>query len=160
MRYLVVSDSHGNNRNLSEVVKREKDIKGMFHLGDLQCSRDVIEMIAGCPVYAVAGNNDYSYDLQDKLVFNIEGVRIAMAHGHQFHASFSTNRLEYWAEENGAQVVLFGHTHRPYLDQSGRVTIHNPGSITYPRQEGRKPTYTVMEINADGLVKFHMKELK
>ena len=41
---------------------------------------------------------------------------------------------------------MFGHTHRPYLDQGKEITVLNPGSVSYPRQEGRKGSYMIMEM--------------
>ncbi len=45
------------------------------------------------------------------------------------------------ALEYGYDVVMYGHTHVPYIEIGDDVTILNPGSISYPRQAGRKPTF-------------------
>ena len=56
------------------------------------------------------------------------------------------------AKARGADIVMYGHTHRPaYSDEEGLITL-NPGSIAYPRQSGRKATYMIMEIDEDGAV--------
>ena len=44
------------------------------------------------------------------------------------------------------QVVLFGHTHRPVEENRRGILLLNPGSLSYPRQEGRRPSYAVMEL--------------
>ena len=49
--------------------------------------------------------------------------------------------------------VLTGD-HRPHIDMDGDVMIINPGSLSYPRQEGRRPTYIMMEIDGSGKVDF------
>ena len=46
--------------------------------------------------------------------------------------------------------VMYGHTHVPYIEIGDDVTILNPGSISYPRQPGRKPTFLIMEIDEEG----------
>ena len=51
-------------------------------------------------------------------------------------------------------IVMFGHTHRPFLEQSDGVTLLNPGSLSYPRQEGRKGSYMIMEIDEKGRIKY------
>ena len=55
----------------------------------------------------------------------------------------------------GVDIVMFGHTHRPYLEQ-GKVTVLNPGSLSYPRQEGRRPSYILMELDAKGQTHYHI----
>ena len=50
----------------------------------------------------------------------------------------------------GYDVVMYGHTHVPYIEIGDDVTILNPGSISYPRQPGRKPTFLIMEIDEEG----------
>ena len=41
---------------------------------------------------------------------------------------------------------MYGHTHRPVVDERGAVTLVNPGSLSYPRQNGRRPSYILMEL--------------
>ena len=42
---------------------------------------------------------------------------------------------------------MYGHTHKPEVDVDDEVTVVNPGSLSYPRQEGRLPSYVIMEID-------------
>ena len=51
---------------------------------------------------------------------------------------------------------MFGHTHRPYLGEREGSTPLNPGSLSYPRQEGRMPSYMIMDLEEDGTMKYHM----
>ena len=55
-----------------------------------------------------------------------------------------------------ADVVMFGHTHRPCLEESGGIVVLNPGSISYPRQEGRAATYMTIELDEDGRMAFQL----
>ena len=61
-----------------------------------------------------------------------------------------TSMLEEEARSRGVQIVMFGHTHRAFLEQKEDITILNPGSLSYPRQSGRKPSFLVMEIDRQG----------
>jgi putative phosphoesterase len=55
----------------------------------------------------------------------------------------------------GADIVLFGHTHIPMIDLvDDRIYAVNPGSIEQPRQSGRLPTFIIMEIDNKGEVHF------
>ena len=61
MKILIVSDSHGRDRYLEQVIEREKPIDMLLHLGDLEGSEDYICSIAPCPVEMISGNNDCSF---------------------------------------------------------------------------------------------------
>ena len=41
--------------------------------------------------------------------------------------------------------MLFGHTHYPEIEMQEGILVINPGSLTFPRQRGRKFSYAVME---------------
>jgi putative phosphoesterase len=58
------------------------------------------------------------------------------------------------ALEYGYDVVMYGHTHRPEIEEKNGITILNPGSLSYPRQIGRKPSYIIMEIDGAGKAKY------
>ena len=48
---------------------------------------------------------------------------------------------EYIREEGAARkvdIVMFGHTHKPYFEQKDGITVLNPGSLAYPRQEAER----------------------
>ena len=62
----------------------------------------------------------------------------------------SNEFLKQEAGARGYQMVFYGHTHRPVVDNNGSILAVNPGSLSYPRQEGRKPSYAVMEIDGEG----------
>lgn len=53
-------------------------------------------------------------------------------------------------EKKQVDVVMFGHTHVPFIDIGHTLTILNPGSLSYPRQASRKPTFLLMEIDENG----------
>ena len=51
------------------------------------------------------------------------------------------------ARSHGAELAFYGHTHFPEIDRSHPlVTAANPGSLTFPRQDGRKPSYLIAEL--------------
>ena len=83
-----------------------------------------------------------------------------MTHGHYYQVSLSLNYLREEARQRGVDIAMFGHTHRPVLEQEEGLTILNPGSISYPRQEGRQPSYMVRELEDDGEVRYQVKYLK
>lgn len=150
MRYLIVSDTHGNERNLERALMRTYPIEGVFHLGDLEGSESYIEDICPCPVYMVSGNNDFFTPAPSEQTVEIEGYRVFMTHGHRYGVSYGLDRLREKAQKEECDLAFFGHTHRPEVAKIGDMFIVNPGSLTYPRQEGRIASYAVMEIDENG----------
>ncbi len=147
MKILVVSDTHGKESNLKKAISKSGSLDLMIHLGDSESTQEHLQELAGCPVCIVAGNCDYLTGIPQKRVEEIDGCRILMTHGHTYFVSAVGARdLKKEAEENNCNVVMFGHTHRPFIDKSDpEITIVNPGSLSFPRQEGRKPSYILME---------------
>ncbi len=160
MRVLVVSDTHGINDNLMKVLEKEKKISWMLHLGDLEGSEHMIENTAPCPVTMVAGNNDYFTTAPMEAVVQFGKYKIFMTHGHKYGVNYGMMRLRMAAREKGCKIAMYGHTHHPCIDRDGDITIINPGSLTYPRQANRKPSYIVMDVDKDGEITFSLKYLK
>ena len=160
MKILIVSDTHRQNGNLCQAIIDEGPIDMLIHLGDLEGSEDYIQNIAGCPVEMVSGNNDFFSRLPREKEIHLGKYRTMLTHGHYYQVSLGTEYLEEEARIRGVDIVMFGHIHRPVLDIENGLTILNPGSISYPRQEGRQPSYIVMEIDGAGEVHYDIKYLK
>ena len=160
MKILIVSDTHRHDFNLKEVLLKVGFIDCLIHLGDAEGSEEYIYQIANCPVHIVSGNNDFFCDLPREEEFKLGKYKVLITHGHYYYVSLDTTELRRQAEARGADIVMFGHTHRPLLDIGEQVTILNPGSLSYPRQEGRNPSYIIMEIDAKGEAHYTVKYLK
>ncbi|MCC8044069.1 MAG: metallophosphoesterase [Clostridiales bacterium] len=146
MRILIVSDTHGYDSNLRAVLGKTGQPDCMIHLGDSESTQEYLDSIVNCPVYMVAGNCDYFTRLPLARIEELDGCRIFMTHGHYYYVSVGVRDLAEEARTNSCDVAMFGHTHRPFIDESDpELTILNPGSLSFPRQEGRKPSYILME---------------
>lgn len=159
MKILVVSDTHGKHRNLEKVLRKVKPIDALIHCGDIEGGEDYIAAAAQCPSYMVAGNNDFFTDLPREIELDLGGHRILVAHGHNYGVNMDLSRIVEEACARKKDIVLFGHTHKPVIVRKGAVTAVNPGSLSYPRQEGRKPSFSVMEIDHKGEVHFTLNYL-
>ena len=131
MKICVFSDSHGYAGNMIEAVRREKP-ELCFFLGDGES--DLTELHArfpSLPVNAVRGNCDLRSAQPLLLNAVVGGVRIYAVHGHQNEVKYddSLRELCYAALRANADVVLFGHTHLPFLDRHLGMEILNPGPI-------------------------------
>lgn len=128
MTILILSDSHGNVGNMIRAVERVQPHR-VLHLGD--CQRDLAalrEHFPDLPMEGVPGNCDWgSCDSPERLT-ELGGVRIFMLHGHTRGVKSSPLSAMYAAKEYGVQVLLFGHTHRPLVDNDGSLLTLNPGA--------------------------------
>ena len=118
---------------------------------------DYLEAAAGCPVEAVRGNNDYFSPLPQEQIIEIAGKRIFMTHGHYYYVVAGLEHLIREAKGRDVDIVMFGHIHRPVIRQEGALTVINPGSLSFPRQEDRKPSYIVMETDAQKGFQYFLK---
>ena len=169
MRLLVASDLHGSPEAAAFLRRRCEELLPdmLVLLGDylyhgprnpLPSSYgppSVVSVFADfdTPIVAVRGNCDaYSRsDAEENLLFNADGVRIFMTHGHRYNVKLGYESLANAAHFSGAQLALFGHTHRPLLEEDSGVWYMNPGAA-------RSGRYGVIEIT-DGTFTCELKEL-
>ena len=166
MKLLIFSDSHYRTEPMYSVAEKYSSvIDGIIHLGD--CTEDISGFKTICPdipIYNVRGNNDYENGCPAERTVPIAGHKIFMTHGHRQRVYYNTDTLYYTAEQNGADIALFGHTHVPYLQNENGILIMNPGSISLPRSsvektfafltfENRKAEAVIMKIGHDGISK-------
>ena len=150
MKILIVSDTHRKDDIFAQVLKKESPVDLVIHAGDAEGSEDYFEALTDAPFYYVAGNNDYFSDAPFDITFWIGSESVFLTHGHHYYVSTSEQRVEEEARARGASVLIYGHTHRPVIRQEEGLLIMNPGSLAYPRQPGRKPSYIVAEADDKG----------
>lgn len=149
MKILVVSDTHGHTKNLEKVLEKVGEIDLFIHCGDLEGNEDYIQALVEVPCYMVAGNNDWFSDLTREQEITVDDYRVWITHGNSYGVSMGTERLLEEAAARNVDVVMYGHTHKPLIEYRDNITILNPGSLSYPRQNGRKPSYLIMEIDRE-----------
>ena len=160
MKILIVSDTHGQMENFKEVLDIVSPVNYLIHCGDVGFGADVIQQMAGCPVSCVKGNNDFGTDLPAEEELAIAGKRILIIHGHRNGVHHGYSGVKEAAKERGCDVVMFGHTHMLVIDsEDPEVTLINPGSLTFPRQPGRKPSYIIMSTDRLGHVMYTLNYL-
>ena len=162
MKILIVSDTHRKDDNLKKVIEEQAPLDMLIHLGDAEGSEHMIEewVNEGCRLEMIMGNNDFFSALEREIELELGPHRILLTHGHYYNVTVGVERLKEEARERGIDIAMFGHTHRPYLEIGNELVILNPGSISFPRQEGRKPSYILMEIDDRGEAHFTINYLK
>jgi len=154
MKILIVSDTHRQNGNYLKVLRRVAPVDMVVHCGDVEGSEYLICEGAGCPVEMVAGNNDFFTDLPREKEFQIGKYQVWLTHGHNYYVSMGNETLKKEAIARGVDIVMYGHTHKPVIDLGEEIIALNPGSLTYPRQEGRRPSYMIMDMDTEGNAHF------
>lgn len=156
MNLLIISDTHTDSiTKLPTVIRDEaKKADAIIHAGDVVGFKVIHDLKHINPnVYAVKGNMDPALGedyLPIKHVIELEGVRIGISHGDGSPHGIE-NRLLYMFEDDNVDIIIFGHTHRPFWGVIGDVHFLNPGSPTNKRSEPHH-TYAILNIE-DG--KFH-----
>ncbi|MDR2044939.1 MAG: metallophosphoesterase [Clostridium sp.] len=159
MKILIVSDTHRKNENYWKVLRLHSPLDMVIHCGDSEGSESSLNQGSDCQVRFVLGNNDYFSSLPQELEFQLGKYKVWVTHGHSYRVSLGNDWLKKEARAKGADIVLYGHTHRPVVDYSKGVIAVNPGSLSYPRQDGRRPSYVVMEIDRKGEAHFTISYL-
>lgn len=159
MRVLIVSDTHGRHYNFDEAFEQVGKIDYLVHLGDVEGEEWYYETVCGCLSYIVPGNNDYFFHNIKEMEIYFGKKRAFMTHGHQYNVRRGIEDILREGKRRGADIIMHGHTHIPYIKEVDGITILNPGSLTLPRQEGRRPSYIVMEIDRNDRAKFEIRYL-
>jgi uncharacterized protein len=114
----------------------------VLHAGDLMDPALLEELAAYAPVKAVRGNLDPP-GLPETLEFEFGGARVAMIHdsgGRRGRRTLLRRRFP------DARVVIFGHSHIPFLEDESGLMLLNPGS---PTDRRRQPHHTFALLHAD-----------
>lgn len=126
---IAVSDTHGNIQSLSKIAENYSDFKYLFHLGDFTSDADwLTEHMPETTVISVKGNCDYGNDKSEFERVIIKNQLIILTHGHKLKVKHGYDRALYYALENKADALLFGHTHIPYTKYINGLWLINPGS--------------------------------
>lgn len=169
----VVADTHVPDRarrldpRIGEIF-RSAEVQAILHAGDISTPRVLDQLREIAPVRAVRGNRDL-YALRElpyasQLSFG--GVQCILTHGHGSWLRYLIDRVDYvfrgyrielfqprlLAEFPDAQVIVFGHTHRPYNHLVDKCLLFNPGSPHCPDGKGTAPSVGLLHIKAGGEV--------
>jgi len=140
MKLLILSDTHGLVHEVKQVVERHA-VDRILHCGDF-CVDPVREPFDR--MMLVQGNCDTAKGIPEERTSRWQGLTILQTHGHLFGVKKSLLRLHYRAEEVGANLVVFGHSHLPVCTVERGILFLNPGSLQLPRGFD-VPTYAVLE---------------
>ena len=136
IRALILSDIHGESNNLrwllEEVWKQVGPIDAYICLGDGVRDFDNAEAFIRrrdehAAMYAVRGNCDFTMNYPERLVIHLGGLKIYLTHGHIHRVKSGLDYLYGAARAEGADIALYGHTHRANVEYTSPWMI-NPGA--------------------------------
>ena len=155
MTILILSDSHRDLDNMRKAIDREMP-RAIFHLGDHDGDAAQLQKeFPHIPMYCVCGNCDTPFPLaQETQLVELEGVRIFAAHGHKHNVKYGHMNFYMATREQGAQLGLFGHSHRPLCEDFGGLWLLNPGSC-----KGYGGTYGVAYVHEGRVVRCEINRL-
>jgi hypothetical protein len=149
----VISDTHVPTRAREvprKVFEIFEGVNYIIHAGDLVQLQTLRELEEVAPVVAVYGNMDTD-EVRERLpkINSIEvyGWKIGVI--HDSFAPWKMGKMENIAKENGFDVLIFGHTHRPLVKEGGNILYINPGSPTNPLFT--RPSVALLKIRKDNI---------
>ena len=154
MKILIVSDTHRRNENYFQVIEQLGKLDLVIQCGDTEGSEYAISEGAGCETLIVMGNNDFFSKLPREIETTIGKYKVWITHGHNYYVSMNNEIIKEEAVRRGVDIVFYGHSHRPTVEIEKDIIAVNPGSLSYPRQEGKRPSYVVMDIDRNGEAHF------
>ncbi len=146
MRLGVISDTHGLLR--PEVFDAFAGVDHILHAGDVGGPDLLTELETLAPVTAVYGNTDGS-ELRSRLprvaTLQLDGFDIVVTHGDQLGSPTPAALNVSFPD---AQIIVYGHTHRPLLTLVDVVvTVMNPGGAG-ARRFNLPPSVGILELEA------------
>lgn len=150
MKIVIISDTHGDNTAIDQVIKNEAPFDYLVHCGDSERTLDKYADPANPYTFlAVRGNCDFDNNLPAILNSRILCYNVLITHGHREHVNYGNQELVQIGLQNFADIILYGHTHVPGITEDGGILIINPGSPTLPRGGKRVGTYAVLTLTDD-----------
>jgi hypothetical protein len=139
----LISDTHGLVR--PGVFEALAGVEMILHAGDVGGPDVLAQLRAIAPVRAVYGNTDGRGEpgLAAEIGLRIEGLTIHVSHGHELGQPTPERLLAKY----DADVLVYGHTHRPLVERSGSRLVVNPGAAG-PKRFDLKPSVARLTLGA------------
>ncbi len=119
----LISDTHGLIR--AEALAALAGVELILHAGDVGSFAVLRELQGLAPVHAVVGNTDDPIlGLPPQVHLTLGGLSIHISHGHEAGSPTPDNLVRRYS----ADVIIYGHTHKPLIATRGKTLIVNPGA--------------------------------
>ena len=140
LRIGLISDTHALLR--PEALAALRGVEVVLHAGDVGARSILQELEAVAPVHAVAGNvDDPALGLPERLQLSLGGLSVIVTHGHRL----ARPTPEALARQYRADIIVYGHTHKPLIQHVGSTLVVNPGAAG-PRRFNLRPSVALLTI--------------
>jgi putative phosphoesterase len=143
MRIGLISDTHGLLRH--EVLEHFTGVDLILHAGDVGPAGILADLATVAPVRVVFGNTD-GYEIRDlataQLELELAGWKLLLTHGHELGSPKPETLVNAY---HGRQLIVYGHTHQPLVEQLDGVLVINPGAAG-PARFQLSPSIALLEL--------------
>jgi putative phosphoesterase len=129
MKIGVISDTH--NYFDPQIPVLFAGVKHILHAGDIGLPWVILELEQIAPVTAVLGNNDAGLSYQETEVIKLAHRKFLIHHIVDVNHPSETVSRQIIRER--PDVVVFGHSHKPFNQVMGKTLYFNPGYAGKPR---------------------------
>ncbi len=153
----VLSDTHGTDghRLDGHLLDTVREAELVVHAGDFTTEYVLDAFEAECADFRAVQGNNATPAVRERLpgerIVDHDGLSIALTHGDDRDAT----RLALFGRQEGADLVVSGHSHQPGITDTGDITLLNPGSHADPRWY--RPGYAELAVE-DGHVEGRLRE--
>jgi putative phosphoesterase len=145
MDILVFSDSHHDTASMIYVLESMTPDM-VIHLGDnVHDARTLEGLFPEIAFQTVGGNCDFE-NIESEKTITLENTRFFITHGHRYGVKSGLGKVIKKGMDEKADIILFGHTHKSYIQNQDRTWIVNPGSISRIYKMGDHPSYAKITI--------------
>lgn len=157
MKVMILSDSHSMSKTNLLILLKHHKVDYYIHCGDIYMSYDNLNLNN---FYLARGNNDFNKNIHDELFITIDNLKFFITHGHRYDVNSNLDYLFKIGQKKGADLICFGHTHKPFINTKNNITMINPGSVCYPRGLYRAPTYCIYDTQNKETVFYDVNTLE
>jgi putative phosphoesterase len=121
----------------------------ILHAGDIAVVSALDELQRIAPVLAARGDDDYQLEderIRDVQQLTLDGTSVYVIHSSQYWARGVIERPAEHGLEKAPDIVVFGHTHRDWIETVGGSLLVNPGSASFPYYQLRPGTVALLTI--------------
>jgi putative phosphoesterase len=158
------------------LILRQSGVSAILHAGDISTPGVLAALGEIAPVHAVLGNRDWMFfrrlPLHRTLTFG--GITLGLTHSHGGLRHYIIGKFHYIAEGYnparfrprlletfpGADVIVFGHTHRPLSCWVDGRLFFNPGSTCYTDKRDIPPSLGLLYIQPEGRITGEIVQLE
>lgn len=161
----IISDTHMPKRAKAfptPLLSAFERCSRIIHAGDWTDMAVYFELKKWAPVDGVYGNVDPPETKNHFSATNLieaEGYRIGIVHGHLGKKKSTPERALEAFQGEEPDIIIFGHSHTPYMKKHGNILLFNPGSPTDRRFQPNF-SYGILEIGEEIKIQHHFYKEK